>query len=113
MYNIEIQVFDGDTAKTSKFSGSSGWLSRFISRKNMKLSPCFEESVIVDHQRISTFIDEFHDIASQYNPNLIFHFDECGLVWNIDKYKDPALITQQHKNTVTLLLGNYLTLAFW
>lgn len=64
----------------------------------------YTASELVDNQRVSTFMEEFNDIASQYNPNLIFHFDECGLVWNINKFKNSR---QEHKNNVTLLLGKY------
>lgn len=106
VYNIELQFYDEDSSKVSDFRASMAWFRKFCERQNLKNVPIYTEYEIVNHQKVSTFVEEFQNIASQYNPNLIFHFDECGLIWNVDNSPNSS---QQTKNNVTLLLGNYLT----
>lgn len=103
MNNIELQYYDGDSSKISDFRASMGWFRKFCDRQNLKSVLTFTESEIVNPKSVLTFVKEFHNIASQYNSNLIFHFDECGLIWNTENIANSA---QQTKKQVTLLLGN-------
>lgn len=114
MYNIELQCY-GEAEikqKTSNFQGSNGWFLGFQNRYNYKRTTLFDESEIVNKQDVAAFVAKFNETALDYNPNLIFHYDEVGLVYNIDKKFRPSSASsksgtsQHHKNLVTLLLGN-------